>query len=255
MSTTLFDKPQSEVPVSTELVEHRDVTPIQILQTAVERGLDASQLEKLMDLQERWERNQAEKLFNAAMHACQEEMPRVIRNSENQQTGSSYANLEGVQNISRPVYAKHGFSLCYGEADCPVASFKRTICDVRHVGGHCVRFHLDLPIDGVGAKGNAIGAMNPVQACISTTSYGQRRLLCMIFNITLAGEDDDGQGAQCINDEQIATLNEWMETTSTQLPAFLKWGKAKSLDKFKASKFDEAIAFFQRRLAQQRGGA
>jgi hypothetical protein len=56
-----------------------------------------------------------------------------------------------------------------------------------------VRYHLDLPIDGVGAKGNAIGAMNPVQGCISTGTYGQRVLTCRAFNITVADTDMDGQ--------------------------------------------------------------
>lgn len=247
MNQTLFDQGK-EIPMSTgALIEHKAPTPIDILQTAVSNGVDAGQLEKLMDMQERWERNQAEKQFNEAMHACQQEMPRVLKTSENQQTGSMYANLERVQESARPVYTKHGFSLCYGEADCPVPSFKRTVCDVRHVGGHCVRYHLDLPLDGIGPKGNPIGGMNAVQGCISTTSYGQRRLLCMIFNITLSGEDDDGQTVACIDPDQIAIVNEWLETTGTDLKAFLKWVKAPSLDKMPATKFDEAIAFFKRK--------
>jgi hypothetical protein len=249
---TLFDQKPTEVVMSTDLVVRHDVTPIEILQSAVDQGRDASQLEKLMDLQERWERNQAEKEFATAMHACQQDMPKVLRNAENAQTHSTYATLERVQESARPVYSKHGFSLSYGEADCPVASFKRTVCDVRHVGGACHRYHLDLPMDGVGPKGNAIGGMNAVQGCISTTSYGQRRLLCMIFNITLSGEDDDGQGAACIDPDQIAIINEWLETTSTDLDAFLKWVKAKSLNKMPAAKFDEAIAFFKRKQGQNR---
>lgn len=37
------------------------VTPSMLLQMAVEKGLGIDQLEKLMDLQERWERNKAKK--------------------------------------------------------------------------------------------------------------------------------------------------------------------------------------------------
>lgn len=241
-----------EPAMSTELVEHRDPTPMMLLQQAVDAGLNPDHLEKLMLLQERYERNQAEKAFNAAMHDCQQEMPKVVRNAENLQTKSMYADLEAVQNVARPVYTAHGFSLSYGEGDCPVPSFKRTVCDVRHVGGHCVRYHLDLPIDGVGPKGNPIGGMNAVQGCISTTSYGQRRLLCMIFNITLAGEDDDGQGVATIDDKQVVVLNEWMEVTNTSLDGFLKWAGCKTLNKFPQRKFPEAIMFFERRQQQQK---
>ena len=167
-------------------------TPMELLQVAIEKDIDTDKLEKLMELQERYEANQARKLFAEAMHACQEEMPMVIRDAENKKTGSKYAKIENIQEAVRPIYSRYGFSLSYGEGETPVDGFKRTLCDVRHSAGHVEQYHLDLPIDGIGAKGNPIGNMNPVQGCISTTTYGQRRLLCMIFNITVAGEDFDG---------------------------------------------------------------
>lgn len=175
------------VPVS------RELTPMEILQSAVDKGVDAEQLEKLLELQERYEANQARKAFSESMHAAQTEMPRVIRDADNKQTGSKYARLEDVQIAAGPIYTKHGFSLSYGEGATLIEGYKRTICDVRHSAGHVEQYHLDLPIDGIGPRGNAIGGMNRVQGCISTTSYGQRRLLCMIFNITIAGDDNDGQ--------------------------------------------------------------
>lgn len=167
-------------------------TPMELLQVAIEKDIDTDKLEKLMELQERWEANQARRLFSEAMHACQQEMPMVIRDAENSQTKSRYARLERIQHDVRPVYSQHGFSLSYGEGQAARDGYKRTICDVRHSAGHVEQYHLDLPIDGVSAKGNPIGSMNPVQAAVSTTTYGQRRLLCMIFNITVAGEDFDG---------------------------------------------------------------
>jgi hypothetical protein len=241
--TDLFTQP--EQPMSTALVQHVDPTPMILLQQAIESGLNPDHLEKLMQLQERYERNQAEKQFASAMHECQQDMPKVVRNAQNKQTGSWYADLESVQAAARPTYTKHGFSLSYGEADCPVASFKRTVCDVRHVGGHSVRYHLDLPIDGVGAKGNAIGAMNPVQGCISTTSYGQRRLLCMIFNITLAGEDDDGQIAAKIGEEQIATLKEWMGLIGADEGRILKWRNVETWADLPAADFSIMLSSFK----------
>ena len=39
------------------------VTPMQMLQIAVEQGADLDRLEKLMDMQERWEANEARKAF------------------------------------------------------------------------------------------------------------------------------------------------------------------------------------------------
>ena len=240
--TLLTDElPTQQQPQQTAIA----TTPLAILERAVDRGLDADQLDKLMAMQERWERNQAEKAYNEAMHLCQQQMPSVVKSSTNKQTNSNYADLEAVQKAARPVYSAHGFSLCYGEADCPAPNYKRTTCDVRHVGGHCVRHHLDLPVDGIGPKGNAIGGMNAVQGCISTTSYGQRRLLCMIFNITLAGEDDDGQGAfERVTEKELVTLEEWvsmLEPTAWKLPPFLRWLGVESLGQLKRSDFGKAV--------------
>lgn len=246
---TLFKEP--EAAMSTDLVEHRDVTPIQILQSAVERGVDASQLEKLMDLQERWERNQASKQFSEAMHACQEVMPKVVRDAVNNQTKSRYATLEKVQEVCRPIYSAHGFSLSYGEDDCPVPGYKRTVCDVRHSGGHCVRYHLDLPIDGIGAKGNAIGAMNPVQACISTTSYGQRRLTSMIFNLTLAGEDDDGQSFATISEKEVATIEDWCAQLEVKTSVYTKWIGVGHLHEMTPEQYENVMAEIMRKAKQK----
>jgi hypothetical protein len=233
-----------ESPPDRQLV----VTPLSLLQSAVDRGLDADQLDKLLTLQERWERNQAEKAFNEAMTDCQNEMPPVVRNCQNKQTGSMYADLEGVQKIARPIYSKYRFAPSFGEADCPLPNHKRTICDLRHDAGHTAHYHLDLPVDGVGAKGNPIGNMNPVQGCISTTSYGQRRLLCMMFNITVVGEDDDGQGVtEKITEKQAAVIHEWLVATATEERRFLNWAQCESVAALPAKKYEAAIDFFRRK--------
>jgi hypothetical protein len=234
-----------------ELIEQQQpANPLAILAAAVERGCDPDSLGKLLALQERYEANQARQAYAVAMHACQAEMPRVVRDKKNTQTGSRYGSLEQVQRQAQPIYSKHGFSLSYGEADCPREGAKRTICDLRHTGGHCERYHLDLSTDGIGPKGNPIGGMNKIQGEISTTSYGQRRLLCMIFNITICDEDDDGQAGSYVTEEQSITLQQWLEQTGTNLEAFLKWGSAESLAKFPASKYDDAIRFFQKKAKQ-----
>ncbi len=221
-------------------------TPMSLLAIAVERGHDPDQLRQLMDLQERWEANQGRKEYAAAMHACQGEMPSIHKDKTNTHTRTNYATLEQVQKTARPVYSAHGFSLSYGEADCPVKDYKRTVCDVRHSGGHCERYHLDLPIDGTGAKGGA-SSMNAVQGAISTTSYGQRRLLCMIFNITLSDEDDDAQGMSVISTEQANRLDELIQRTGTNPQAFFKWAGVPSLERFPSEKFDDAVAFFKKK--------
>lgn len=167
--------------------------PLMLLEKAVERGMDPAQLKALVDLHEQWQASRAREAFNSAMKECQAELPLIVKDAENSQTKSRYAKMEYIQVIAKPVITKHGFALSFAEEDCPTPEWKRTICDVRHSGGHCVRYHLDLPLDGVGAKGNAIGAMNRVQAAVSTGTYAQRYLIARIFNLTIADTDLDGR--------------------------------------------------------------
>lgn len=226
-----------------------NATPMSLLAVAVERGHDPQQLKQLMDLQEQWEANQARKAYAEAMHACQQSMPRIVKDRQNTHTRTSYATLEAVQRSAQPVYAQHGFSLSYGEADCPISTMKRTVCDVRHIGGHCERYHIDLPVDGSGANGGR-SSMNAVQGAISTTSYAQRRLLCMIFNITLTDEDDDAQTLSVITPEQADQLKDWLDATNTSVANFLKWGGCQSLSAFPANKYDEAVEYLKRKGAK-----
>lgn len=226
---------------------------LSILAEAVRQGVDPDQLRQLVDLQERTERNQAEKAFSAAMAACQAEMPNVVADATNTETRSKFAKFETIQQVAKPIYNRHGFSLSFGDGEaCPLEGWKRIICDCRHEAGHCVRYHIDLPVDGIGPKGNPIGGMNRVQGCISTNSYGERVLTCNIFNITIAGKDKDGRSSERIGDKHIATLNEWLEQIPNGLPPFLKFMGVESLADIPMSDFGKAVDALKRKAASVR---
>lgn len=173
--------------------EPNDLTPLMLIQRAVEQGTDPAQLKALIDLQEQWRAARAKEAFAAAMTAVQAEMPCVVRDARNEQTKSTYVRLETITHRAKPILTANGFSLSFSEDQSDKADFKRIVCLVRHSQGHSERHWIDLPLDGKGAKGNPIGQMNPVQAAISTGSYGQRVLTCRIFNITVADTDLDGE--------------------------------------------------------------
>jgi hypothetical protein len=97
-----------------------------------------------------------------------------------------------LKHTAKPIYASHGFSLSFSEADCPHPNWHRHVCLVRHVDGYSETHFLDLPADGIGGKGNAIAGMNPVQGAISSGSYAQRILTARVFDITIADTDLDG---------------------------------------------------------------
>lgn len=171
--------------------------PLAILHLALQGGADPAKLEKLMDLADRWKSDRAAEAFATAMNAAQSSMPCVVKDKANSFTSTKYASLENVNSVIRPVYTLNGFSLSYGTEDSKLEGHVRVVCDVAHVGGCTRRYHLDLPMDGAGAKGGS--NKSAAQAMGSSLSYARRYLALMIFNVTVADQDIDGNAADALD--------------------------------------------------------
>lgn len=160
-----------------------------IARAAADPNMNVEKMERLLAMQERWENRKAEREFNEAMALAQAEMPMILKTSKNPHTGSDYAKLEAVKIAMSPVIAKHGFSLIFSEGKSDHPEKIRVLCDVNH-GGHTIQRYLDLSRDDVGAQGKA--SKTKIQGEGSTFSYGVRYLTTMIFNVIVAGMDNDG---------------------------------------------------------------
>lgn len=236
---------QELAPSANALPAADAATPARLLELAVQSDADPDKLRQLMDLQERWEAQQSKRAFFAAMQAVQAEAPRIVRDAENTQTRSMYARLESINKRLTPVYTRHGFSLSFGTADSPLDGYVRTVCDVMHSGGHERRYHVDLPPDIAGIKGQNNKTL--VHAAGSTLSYARRYLTLLIFNVALAGEDDDGNGAggsvgDHITDQQVADLEALVTEVGADPAKFLAWLKVDDLASLPSTHYRRAVA-------------
>lgn len=202
--------------------------PLVMLATALDRGTDPAKLEKLMDLADRWKAQQAEADFALAMNEAQSLMPCIVRDGVNPFLKTRYAKLETVNTAVKPVAAQHGFSLSFGDSESPKGpEWTRVVCDVSHVGGHTRRYHLDCPLDGAGMKGGQ--NKSGMQAIGSTLTYARRYLTLLIFNITVADEDLDGQTAEsfaCISEQESLEIEDLIRDKAANLPKFIDWLKS-----------------------------
>lgn len=230
--------------MATELAT-REVSPMALIQDAIKEGMTPEHLAQLVDLQERMAKSAAEKEFARAMVECQKEMPTIIQDARNVHTNKKYATLEAIQREIKPIYSRFGFSMSFGEGDCPIEGYKRTTCDVTHEAGHTRHYYINLPID-------ASGSMNKVQGCVSTTSYGQRRLSAMIWNITIAGEDRDGHDGATVTEEQIASLKELVEVSGANITKFLEVYQIKALKDLPAHLYMTAVQQLKRKAEQRK---
>lgn len=205
--------PMSEVAAPTPANALATIPPeVQAELSLIERlasnpRADVKKLEALLDMRERTRAGEAHRRFNEAMRDCQAEIMPVARDAENKHTNSKFAKLESIDREIRPIYTKHGFSLSFNSKSLDDGRV-RILCTVGHTAGHFEPYELDGHLDTAGAKGNA--NKTNLQGLGSTVSYLRRYLTCMIFNVVLTDEDNDGgqagkrQGSDRFDDKMRA---------------------------------------------------
>jgi hypothetical protein len=195
-----------------EKVEHQAIVAAQpsnatTLLQAIERAasnpdVDMDKMERLFAMHQKLVQMDAQTAFNAAMARAQARMVPVANNATNEQTSSRYAKLAAINKAITPIYTEEGFSISFDSAESPIPGFQRTVAIVSHSGGHDRQYHLDLPLDDVGAKGNV--NKTKVHATGSTNSYSRRYLVCMIFNVTTEDDKDGNKEGGGMSESQLA---------------------------------------------------
>lgn len=163
-------------------------SPMSMMLAAVQQGATLEQVEKMMDLQERWERKEAKKAYDAAFANFKAEAVTIIKGrkvTDGPLKNKSYAELHDVVDAVTPALSKHGLSSSWKlTKDEP--NWMEVTCYLRHVGGHEESVSMGGPPDTGGAK-------NAIQARASTKTYLERYTLKAITGLSEQGEDDDGR--------------------------------------------------------------
>jgi hypothetical protein len=259
METTIDDSKVIDVIEVEEPAEASGMieagTPADLLRIAVVGGADVEKLERLMALQERWEKEQARKAFFAAMNRVQSQVEPIIKRSVNQQTRSKYAKLEAVNRVLKPLMTQEGFSVAFSEGEGKDGQV-RVNAMVMHKDGHSQEYHVDLALDNKGMQ----GAVNKteVHGKASTLSYGRRYLATLIFDLAFLDEDDDGnQGkhAAIISEKQAATLADLCNASGSSIEGVCRSAGVESLAEYPLAAFGYVCGQLKKRAdAKQKEG-
>ena len=162
-------------------------TPTSILQEAVKQGANVDTLAKLLELQERWEANEARKAFEDAFAAFKAEAPKLERTREvsfgQGRTSYKYTPLDVIANTLGPILAKHGLN--YNWRQLATKEEISVTCVLRHKMGHSIENMLAAQADPSGSK-------NAIQAIGSAVSYLRRYTLLGVLGMATSDEDTDG---------------------------------------------------------------
>lgn len=215
-----------------------------------------AQMEALMNLQERWEKNQARKSFFAALAKFQAKVPVIPKTKTakiNSQKGFftyKFADLGTITKTIKPVLEECGLSFRWEFAELN-GKLKAT-CLISHCDGHTESTSMEAGMDNSGAK-------NDIQQKGSTQTYLQRYTLIGGLGISTAEEDNDGANHPKTTkpEKQMPTeeeyLDQWQQIVNdakTQIELTTLYTKnKKTVDK------DEKVkAMFKTRQEQIKSG-
>lgn len=164
--------------------------PVALIQIALEKGADISQLKELMDLQERWEKKEARKNFFDALSNFQRIVPVLKKKKKaniNSQKGVysyKYADLASIVNDIRKPLSECGLSYRWEFQEKDGKIFCK--CLLSHRDGHTEITEMEGSKDDSGYK-------NSIQQTGSTQTYLQRYTLIGALGLATADEDSDGK--------------------------------------------------------------
>lgn len=175
------------------------ITPMRMMQIAIEKGTTLDQLEKLMELNERFEKNEARKAYVAALTAFKANPPtltktkqvRIPHKSDAGVTEYYHATLDKVSEIIGKSLSAHGISHRW-EVEQKDGAIT-VVCVLTHEKGHAERVQMQATADTSGSK-------NSIQAIGSTVTYLQRYTLLAATGLAAKGQDDDGVGAGAMDE-------------------------------------------------------
>lgn len=217
------------------------ITPMEMLNNAVQSGASIDTLEKLMNLQERWEKNQARKAFDQAIAAAKAEIPVIQKNAKGH-NDKRYANFAAIASVVDPIISKHGLSYRFRtQQDDRI----HVTCILSHEAGHSEETTLSGPSDTSGSK-------NAIQAIGSTLQYLQRYSLNQMLGLA-TGEDDDGRkagGDEMVSEDQVAELRALIMDVDADLPKLLAYLKVERLEDIFADKFETVKRVIEQKRAK-----
>jgi hypothetical protein len=171
--------------------EQLTYSPHGLLSQALAQNVPIETLERLMDLQERWDAKQAKSAYLNAMSKFQSLCPVFKKNKKVNYPSKSgggnvkynYTELGSITKTIQPFLEECGLSYRWEFED--LEDKIKCDCVISHVAGHSERCSMRAGKDSSGNK-------NDIQSIGSTRTYLQRYTLIGGLGLSTADEDNDG---------------------------------------------------------------
>ena len=225
------DKPKKEEVK--EIVTVQSNSPAEMIKIAMAAGTDLDKLEKLLNIQERYEANQAKKAYHVAMTAFKANPPKINKDKKVSYKDVKYnhASLANVTEKINTELSKYGLSASWSTKQNGQIL---VTCKITHVKGHSEETTLSAGADTTGSK-------NSIQAMGSTITYLERYTLLALTGLA-ASEDDDGMATtECITEAEGNAILDKVTDAKIDLAQFLVYMKVEKLEEIAKKDYNKAI--------------
>ncbi|WP_217589805.1 ERF family protein [Burkholderia sp. GbtcB21] len=232
-------------------------TPAELLRYAMDSGADLDRLERLMDMQTKWEANEARKAYALDMAEFKKNAPTIIKDKTvNFETSKGWTTYDHatIGNVVEKVVAslaEHGFSHSWIPSRGEGGMISVT-CEITHKLGYSKSITLEAGLDQSGGKNN-------IQAQASTITYLERYTLLAATGLAVKDKsyDDDGAGSGApigareqhgMSDSEMADLTVAMREADDE-ESLLRVGSSVPATATDAQKAELAAEYTKRRKA------
>lgn len=193
--------PQTATSLAPATVPPADNVTGMFERLARDPNVKVENLERLVAMQERIMAVNREAAFEAAFAKMQPEIPVIDEHGRIEVKGtlrSTYAPLEDIHDVIKPILARHGFSMRHKtEWPADKAGIIRIIGILGHEQGHKEFTTFEAPMDKSDYR-------TDIQSQGSTVSYGRRYTTLDLLNISTRKADNDGRSRKLEPKEPVS---------------------------------------------------
>jgi hypothetical protein len=220
-------------------------SPSSLIEMAIDKGVDLSKLEKLLEIKERFDANEARKSYHKAMANFKANPPEIDKDKK-VSYGNTHYNHASLGNVTKKIGAelsKHGLSASWTTKQNEVIM---VTCRITHMQGHSEETTLSAAADSSGSK-------NSIQAIGSTITYLERYTLLALTGLATEDMDDDGRASgqkavEYITKEQgnaILDLLAELNLSAKENEVFFKYLKVEKLEELPKEDYQKAMIALQ----------
>lgn len=228
--------------------------PAEMIMAAVKADTDLDKLEKLLELQMKWEENEARKAYHKSMALFKADPPDIYKDKKNLQFGSRYTSLDNLVNVTIPRLGKYGFShkWNYGKLENGNPS---VTCILTHELGHSDSVTQDAPpIQSKNKAGQIV--TNPIQQVKATQTYLKITTFEAITGLVSKESncDDDGNAmtdVESVSDKQLHNLRDLIISAEVSEEPICKFFKIEKLEDLPKAQYQKALTIIEARKAEK----